>query len=170
MTSGPRPPHTDTPILDCATVACKRGDNGHLRLLCPDREWEDVHFTPTFPLSRRFRLVAVRNPEGNEIAMLDDVAKLDPESKQIVADEMERSYFMPVITDILSVEEKLNVLTLEVETDRGPRTVQLRNPRKSIRKLPRSRVVIGDVDNNRYEIRDWTQLAGYGRELLGQYM
>lgn len=159
-----------TPILDAADVKCARQPNGHLDIVYPDGEWSDVHVTPTFPLSRRNAMVAVRDSNGEEVALLDDITKLDSDSREIMTEEMERSYFMPRITDILFAEEKMNVLTIEAETDRGPRTIQLRNPRRAIRKLPRNRVVIRDVDNNRYEIKDWTALPIYGRELLSQHM
>ncbi len=159
-----------TPILDAAGVNCSRKPNGHLYVVHSEGEWSDVHVTPTFPLSKRNAMVAVRNTAGEEVALLDDVSKLDSDSREIMSEEMERSYFMPRITDILFAEEKMNVLTIEAETDRGPRTVQLRNPRRAIRKLPHNRVVIRDVDNNRYEIKDWTALPIYGRELLSQHM
>ncbi len=161
---------TSTPILDAAGTTCSRQPSGHLNIAHPEGEWSDVHVTPTFPLSRRNAMVAVRDSTGEEVALLDDISKLDSASREIMTEEMERSYFMPRITDILYAEEKMNVLTLEAETDRGPRTIQLRNPRRAIRKLPRNRVVIRDVDNNRYEIKDWTSLPLYGRELLSQHM
>lgn len=159
-----------TPILDAADLTCARQPSGHLDLTLASRQLVDVHVTPTFPLSRRHAMVAVRNTDGEEVALIDDISKLDATSRKVMNEEMERSYFMPRITEIVFAEEKMNVLTIEAETDRGPRTIQLRNPRRRIRKLPRNRVVIRDVDNNRYEVRNWTKLNAYGRELLSQHM
>lgn len=161
---------TGDPVLSAIDVTCRRQDNGHLVLTHPRLHVEDVHLISTFPLSRPQRMVVVRDSNGNEVAFLDDVSKLDADSRHVVAEELERSYFMPRITEILNTEEKLNVLTIEVETDRGPRTIQIRNARRSIRKLSGKRVIICDVDSNRYEIGDWTALSAYGRDFLAQYL
>lgn len=161
---------TDEMVIDAAPVKCSRRDGGGLDMELPGRKLSDVNLIPAFPISGRKRMIAVLDKKGEELGFIDDISKLDSESRAVVKEELERSYFMPRITDIIEAEEKLSVLTLETETDRGERIIQVRNPRQSIRKLPHNRVVIKDVDGNRYEIRDWTSLPSYGRELLVQYM
>jgi hypothetical protein len=161
----------DTPVLDAAACTCRRNDTGGLDIEIRDGDsFLDVHLIPTFPLSRRRKMVAVRDRDGEEVALIDDVARLNADSRQVAEEELERAYFMPRITEILEAEEELNVLTLECETDRGPRTVQIRNARRSIRKLPHNRVVIRDVDGNRYEIRNLDALSLYARNALTQYI
>ena len=157
-------------VLDASRCRCRREDNGRLDIAFPGGELEDVQLIPTFPLSRRLRMIAVRNADGDEVALIDDASKLEAASREVMQEELERSYFMPRITNILGAEEKLSILTLEVETDRGPRTIDIRNARRSFRRLARSRVVIRDVDGNRYEVRNWTRLPAYGRDLIGQYL
>lgn len=157
-------------VLPVAESTCRRQQNGRLDIIYPDGEFADVQLIPTFPLSQRHHMVAVLDVEGNEIALIDDVSHFDNESRRVVKDELDRSYFMPRIEDITHAEERLGVLTIETKTNRGERTVQIRNARRSIRKLPNRRVVILDVDGNRYEVKDWMELPAYGRDLLSQYM
>ena len=123
-----------------------------------------------FPLTDPYGMVALRDDNGDEIGILDDVRQLDPVSQKIIAEELERSYFMPKITDILDIEEELGVETWEVETDKGQRTFQVRNVRQNVRKLGRRRLVIKDVDGNRYEIRDWQGLPPVARRFLEEYI
>lgn len=160
----------ETPILKASECKCSRQPSGRLNITFSDGKLEDVHMVPSFPLSRRGRMVAILNAEGEEVAMLDRIGNLDPSSRRVAVEELERSYFMPRIVLIESDKEELGVLTLDVLTDRGSRTIQIRNPRRSFRKLPNNRVAIRDVDGNRYEIRDWTELDRYARELIGQYL
>ena len=161
---------TGETVFDAAAAECRQRETGGLDIQLPDGTLEDVHLVPAFPLSDSNRMIQVLSNEGEELGFIDDAGKLDGESRAVITEELERSYFMPQITDIIEAEEKLSVLTLETETDRGARTVQIRNPRKSIRKLPHNRVVIRDVDGNRYEISDWTDIPLYGRDFLAQYL
>jgi hypothetical protein len=123
-----------------------------------------------FPLTSPGRMVSVRDEEGQEIGLLDDIHGLDPESRQIIRAELERSYFMPRITDILDVREEHRVVTWEVETNRGPRTFQVRHVRQNVRRMGRRRLVIKDVDGNRYEIRDWMDLPPLAQKLIQIYL
>lgn len=157
-------------VLDAGGITCVSRPNGGLDIRHPDGELFDVHLIPAFPLTSQERMIVALDATGEEVALIDDAAKLAPDSRQAVAEELERSYFMPRIVDIVEAEEKLSVLTLEVETNRGPRTIQIRNARRSIRRMPHNQVIIRDVDGNRYKIRDWTELPAYGRDLLLQYM
>jgi len=163
---------TGDKILHASGLRCRRAQSGRLDILVRDTESEmhDVQLIPAFPLTRRNRMVVILNSEGEELGLIDDASEFDAESRHVVKEELERAYFMPLLKDIMSAEEELGVLTLEAETDRGPRTIQIRNARRSIRKLAGNRVVIRDVDSNRYEVEDWTQLPPYGRDLLAQYM
>ncbi|MFW6414432.1 MAG: DUF1854 domain-containing protein [Verrucomicrobiota bacterium] len=160
----------DDKVIDAALLKARRRSGGGLDIELPGQILSDIHLTPAFPISGRKRMVMILNREGEELGFIDNISKLDAASRSVIEEELERSYFMPRIITIIDAEEKLSVLTLSTETDRGGRTIQVRNPRQSIRKLPYNRVVIKDVDGNRYEIRDWTRLQPYGREILVQYM
>ncbi|MFW6151857.1 MAG: DUF1854 domain-containing protein [Verrucomicrobiota bacterium] len=151
-------------------VKCSRDTNGRLVLHVGEKEIIGAHVVAAFPLSCWGSMISVRDEGGTEVGMIDHIGNLNPRSRQIMKTELEKSYFMPRIRDILFCEEKLDVITMEVETDRGCRTVQIRNVRKNIRNLPHYRVVIKDVDGNRYEICDWTQLSGPARSFLMQYI
>ena len=157
-------------VIKAGDVRFRREADGRVVLLRGGERTAVRGLLSAFPLTHAGRIVAVRDEEGNEIGLLDDAHALDAESRRIVAEEVERSYFMPRITDILDVREELNVVTWEVETDRGRRTFEVRHILRNIRRLRRRRVVIKDVDGNRYEIRDWLKLPAPARELMQMYM
>ena len=77
---------------------------------------------------------------------------------------------MPRITDIHSIKETLNVEEWDVETNKGPRTFQVRHARQNVRRLGPRRFAIKDVDGNRYSVRDWINLPPQAQKLFDPYL
>ncbi|MAF29262.1 MAG: hypothetical protein CL819_08540 [Croceicoccus sp.] len=123
-----------------------------------------------FPLSSPSTLVSIRDEDGREVGILTDIKNLDAESQGVLQEELERSYFMPRITDIYAIEEDLNINTWKVETTRGPRVFQTRAERKSIRRMGGNYLVIRDVDGNRYEVRNWARLSPKARSYIESFI
>lgn len=123
-----------------------------------------------FPLSDPGRLILLRDPEGNEIGILDELGKLDPDSRRLVQEELEKTYFMPIIKEVNSIDHTLNLITWNVRTDRGHRVFEVRHARQNVRKIGRTRLIIKDVDGNRYEIPDWTRLPDYSKEWIYEFL
>jgi hypothetical protein len=157
-------------VVDAAEVRFALGEDHHVHFVHGGRDRRVSAVIQAFPLSNKGRMVAVRDADGAEIALLDDVHKLDPASRKILDREIEKAYFMPVIEDLLNVTDTLGVLNWTVETDRGRRVFQIKNLRRNIRRIGRERVVIRDVDGNRYEVRDLSKLPLHAQDLLDQYL
>lgn len=166
----PLVPEDDAFVFDAAEVRIERDRDGRLILHREGQREPLGAVMAAFPLTRPGRMVSLRDLEGEEIGLLDDVARLDPESREVMTEELERAYFMPAIGDILDLREELGVVTWDVETDRGPRSFQVRRVRQNIRKMGRRRLVIKDVDGNRYEIRDWLRLPPHAQKLIQVYL
>ena len=157
-------------VLDASRTTCGKDAEGGLVVRCDGEEIAVTSVMTAFPISRPGTMVSLRDDEGNEVAIIDNIGRLDNTSRYIIQQELEKSYFMPVITDFIYSEEKLGVLTMEVDTDKGPRTFQIRNFRKCIRQLGKGRVLIRDVDGNRYEVKHWPSLSSRGRNILMEYL
>jgi len=157
-------------LIEASHVRFEREDDDHVYMITSGGRQEVGTITMAFPLSNRGRMIVVRNAEGEEIGILDNLKSLDAASRRIANEEMEKSYFLPRIQDVFDVTEKLGVATWKVQTDRGPRTFQVRRPRQNLRKIGRRRVIIRDVDGNRYELSDWTTLPRRTRRLFEEYL
>lgn len=151
-------------------VAFRQDAASRVQLVYKGQEIEVSSITMAFPLSRKGRMIVVRDMQGEEIGILTELTGLDPVSRRTVLDELERSYFLPCITNVIDITEAHGVLNWQVETDRGPRTFQLRHVRQSLRRLGRRRIVILDVDGNRYDIQDVTALPRRAQPLLDRYI
>ncbi|MFO7899799.1 MAG: DUF1854 domain-containing protein [Planctomycetota bacterium] len=157
-------------MMPAADVRFRRNQEGRVVLERDGGATPVSSIVAAFPLTHRQRMISVRDSEGAEIGILDDIRRLDPNSRTVVDHELERTYFMPRVTDVLDIEEDLNVVEWDVETDKGPRRFQVRSVRKNVRRFGRRRVVIKDVDGNRYEIRDWTALPRLSQTLVEPYL
>ena len=116
-----------------------------------DRSWREVRAARAFPLSDPERYIGLRDGNDKDIGILETLRGLDSESRAIIEEELERRYFTPQITQVVSVEEAFGVVTWEVETSKGPRRFLVRNLRDSSYSLGGNRIMMTDVDGNRYE-------------------
>jgi len=162
----------DAFMIDAAAARFDRdpADDAHVLMTVDGTTQHVGSVTMAFPLSDRARMVVVRDREGREIGVLDNLSKLHQDSREIVEAEIEKAYFLPRITNVNDIEQDLNLVTWSVETDRGPRTFHVRSVRQNIRRIGRARLVIRDVDGNRYEIPDTRALTPRGRRLVEEYI
>ena len=72
-------------------------------------------------------------------------------------EELQKRYFMPKITKINSLEGHFGVTEWDVETAQGDVEFGMRS-RYDIVTLENGRVLIKDVDGNRYEIENYNKL------------
>ena len=72
----------------------------------------------------------------------------------IVEEELARRYFTPKIERVVSVKEEMGVVAWEVETDRGARRFIVRNLRDNTFPLGPNRLMMTDMEGNRYEFPD----------------
>jgi hypothetical protein len=122
-----------------------------------------------FPLTAPDRYISLVDRENREVGVIRDLHELDSSSKRVLQEELELAYLMPKILQIRSVVSVHGMTTWELETDRGPRTIYVRE-RTDIRRLRGRRVVMTDTTGMKYEIPDWRALDLRSQELLEQEM
>ncbi len=165
-------------FIDPHDVTIWRDRFGQLRLKLADgREYRDVHLTLVFPISQANRMLILRDADLAEIGVIDDYLSVDEQSRQLMTEELKKAYFMPRIERILSVREQVGVVTFEVVTDRGPRTIEVpqthsrrRAVASAVLTLGGGRVIIHDADANRYEIPDLADLDARSQTLLDEFL
>ena len=135
-----------------------------------DRSWREVRIARAFPLSDPDRYIGLRDGDDKDIGILETLHGVDAESLAIIGQEMERRYFTPQVTRVDFVEEAFGVVTWEVDTTKGPRRFLVRNLKDSSYTLGSSRVMMTDVDGNRYEFPDARALGPKALQVLSKIM
>ena len=117
------------------------------------------------PLTRPGQYVSLQDDEGAEIGIIADVAELDRESRKAVEADLDLYYLKAEVKAIIRVEARNGVITWELVTDRGPRTVHVRD-RQNIRPLPNGRTILTDIHEAKYEIPPFDELDERSRHWL----
>ena len=157
-------------FLEANNIKITENKEGGLLLHAGDTKWEIGNITAAFPLSNPGNMIVFKDTEGDEIGIVKNLSGVDKNTRKWIKEELEKSYFMPIIKDILDVEEKLRVVTMHVETNRGERTFQVRNVRQNLRKIGNGRIIIKDVDGNRFQIKRVDKLSDRSQRLLAEYL
>ncbi len=111
----------------------------------------------TFPLTQPDRYISLLDGEKNELGLIEDINQLKKADQTVLAEELEKCYFMPKITKIHNVTGQFGVTEWEAETEVGSVSFDLRS-RNDIVALDGGRVLIRDIDGNRYEIANYHRL------------
>ncbi len=107
----------------------------------------------TRPVTGKGKEISFIN-NGKEYLIIDGLHDLDPLSRAIAEDELEKSYFLPRINTILRTEVFQGNRYFDVITDRGKCRFVIKNPFTSIRKISEQGLLIRDVVGNQFIIED----------------
>ena len=145
-------------FIDASHIRIERNAFEELVVQLPDGTVQTkVEPVYAFPVSETSRYISLMDEESNEIGIIEDIKHLPHESRKILVEELQKRYFMPKITRIHFIEGRFGVTQWEAETDSGTVFFDLRS-RNDITSLDGGRVLIKDIDGNRYEIVNYHQL------------
>jgi hypothetical protein len=106
--------------------------------------------------------------------MIKAIADLSDAQLRIVSDELDRRYYCPEIIEIKSVRDKLGYVYMEMEVFAGgekhERNAAVNDVNKNIRMIGSNRLIIFDVDGNRFIINALDKLDGKSLRRLEPYM
>jgi hypothetical protein len=125
---------------------------GRLTLTRPGApEQKDVRIRRAFPWSSPGRYVSVRDAEGKELLLIEDLAVLSEAQRRTIEAALEETSFVPKITRVNAVDVRFGYQQWRVSTDRGPAEFRVQE-REDIRFLADGRFRIKDADGNVYEL------------------
>jgi hypothetical protein len=123
-----------------------------------DRSCIGFRVARAFPLTLLDKYISIQDATAFEVAILRTLDGLDEDARRIVDDELERGYFIPQVKRVIKLRDEFGMQVWTVDTDRGEIEFVVREPRDRVKFIGPSRIMITDVDDNRYEIRDYLTL------------
>jgi len=160
-------------VVDPSQLRITVNERGEVRVQYVDgATYDNAKVIPAFPITRPSRFVYLQDADGKELGLLVDPRRLDRESHDVVVNQADQAYFMPHITRIIRVEERIGmgIAHWEVETDRGYNSFDIVSRSESVWYVGRDRLVIRDADGNRYLIDDLSALDKRSRRLADLYL
>ena len=142
--------------------------------LCLDHEGEtytNIKLQRALPYKFPDDYISVQDIDSNEIALIRSLYQFNDQQIQILAKELAKRYFCPSILEIPSIKEKMGYLYFEVVTNIGQKTFALRDFTRNIRRIDDgARILITNVDGNRYQIDDVSKLKAPDFKRLEPYL
>jgi len=163
-------PSTEIRYLDGARVRAELPPGAtHPRIHVEDQQCVLAgRIRKVFPFSQADQYLSIQDGAGKEVGILRSLSELDPETRQILEDELERRYFTPTIRAIDSLRQDGGMWLFKVQTQRGPAEFYVRNWRDSSAEISHNRFQIVSVDGQRFEIRDLNALDDRSQAALDQ--
>jgi hypothetical protein len=96
--------------------------------------------------------------------------ELSDETREILMEQLELRYFTPVIEKIYSIKDEFGYAYFHVMTDKGECKFAINMGSNAVTKLSDTRLIILDVDENRFEIRDVDKLTQKERRMLDLFL
>jgi hypothetical protein len=143
---------------------------GRLVLVTPDgRVHEGVVPVRAFPISAPGESIALVGADGHELAWIERLSDLRPETRFLVEEELASRDFVPEILHLRTVSSFSTPSTWEVETDRGSAVLVLKGE-EDIRRLGKSGLLIADRHGIQFLVRDLNGLDPASRKLLDRFL
>jgi hypothetical protein len=98
--------------------------------------------------------ISVQNKDQEELALIKSLSDLPDEAAALVCEELERKYYTPKLKKILTLKETRGFSFWQVLTDAGELSFTLQDTFRSIVCVGEKRLLLLDVNGNRFEIAD----------------
>ncbi|MBT7610799.1 MAG: DUF1854 domain-containing protein [Bacteriovoracaceae bacterium] len=129
----------------------------------------EVNIKKCFPWSHQDKFLSFRNKDDEEVLLLPDINQLDDRSREDLLQFLSQSDFMMKITDIISIEEEVELRNFKVITSSGIRNIQTKlDDWPKI--LKNGSVMIQDLCGDTFVILSIEHLESAARKLIGTYV
>jgi hypothetical protein len=156
------------------TFTLERTPFGRIVLVDPDgTRHEGVVPVRAFALSAPDEGIALMSAESKELRWIPKLADLPEALRKLIAEELAKREFMPVIGRIVGVSSFATPSTWTVDTDRGQTTLTLKSE-EDIRRLRGTMgsgaLMIADSQGIHFLIRDRMALDAQSQRILKRFM
>lgn len=150
----------------------ERTPGGFVKLTYKDKTYDRVGVYRTFPVTMPEEFISIReaNEKAREIGVVEKLSALDPEQAKMLKEQLDLRYFTPEITKIFDIKTEYGYGYFHVMTTYGECRFTIHNGGSSVVSLSDIRIVINDLDGNRFEVPDITKLTTAERKKLDLFI
>ncbi len=158
--------------LNRGNAVFARTPGGFLSLRAGGKEYSRIGVYLTFPLTAPEEFISIREADekAKEIGMIVKLTDLDRDQQEMIREQVRLRYFMPVITKVLDVKEEYGYAYWNVLTTFGACRFTTQMSGDAVVSLTDSRLLVTDIDGNRYEIPDFYALTAGERKKLDLFL
>lgn len=136
------------------------------------KEYARIGVYLTFPLTNPEEFISIREADekAKEIGIIEKLSQLPKDQQEMLREQIKLRYFMPVITKVLDVKDEYGYAYWNVVTTFGACRFTTQMSGDAVIHLSDSRLLVTDIDGNRYEIPDFYQLGVMERKKLDLFI
>lgn len=159
-------------LLTGENARFQRTPGGFLSLEAGGKNYARVGVYLTFPLTEPEEFISIRETDekAKEIGLIERLADFPEDQREMLREQIRLRYFMPVITKILDVKDEYGYAYWNVATTFGACRFTTQMSGDAVVHLGESRLLVTDIDGNRYEIPDFYRLGVMERKKLDLFM
>ena len=131
-----------------------------------DRSYIKIRIVCAAPLSQPSRYICFLDEKNEVICTVEDPGVLDAASQPIVKEELNQRYMTAIVERVDSLRNEFGVSYWDVQTNRGSREFVVRNVSENAQWISERRLLLVDVDGNRFEIPNLDALDKKSRGLI----
>jgi hypothetical protein len=113
--------------------------------------------------------ICISDVENNELGIIEHISDFSDDQQELIRNELGLRYFIPVVSDILSIKEKMGHFYFDVTVNGKKKTFTVKDLSKNLR-MNGSNIDIVDIDGNRYRIIDLKAISARSRRKLEPYL
>lgn len=138
-----------------------RTEGGFVSLEFEGKRWDRVQVIRLFPFTEPDEFISIRTVEerSREIGVIQDLKQVTKDTRKMLEEQLNLHYFTPVIEKIIDIKDEYGYAYFHVMTDRGECRFTINMGGNAVVRLTDSRLLITDLDENRFEIPDVFRLT-----------
>lgn len=164
----------DIGYLDLNDAKFFASSGGFVGLNYKDTEYSRVTLKRALPINHPDEYISVSDASNNEIGIIKDINDLKDEQRSLLLEELSKRYYCPKIDKILSVKDKMGFVYFDVSIIKGnamfKKNCSVKDVSKNIRMLGDDKLMIFDVDGNRFLIDPLSELDKKSKKFLEPYI
>lgn len=140
----------------------ERTEGGFVSMKVDEEFYPRIQVYYSFPLTDPNSYISIREPneKAREIGIIRNLNKdISKESRKMLEEQLNLRYFTPKIERIINIKDEYGFAYFDVLTDRGACRFTIHMGGGSVVNLSDTRLLITDLDGNRFEIPDTGKLT-----------
>ena len=165
----------DLGMLDVKEVVFYKTEGGFTGLRTGGQDYKHVILRRIMPIEHPWEYISVADQDNKEIGILRAVSALPDDQRNIVEQELDSRYYSPQVLEVVSVKDKLGYVYMEMKLRNKQgreyaKSCAIKDVSRNIRMLGENRVLIFDVDGNRYMVPELDKLSKLSLRKLDSYL
>lgn len=149
-----------------------RTGTGFISLKIEGEFYTRVQVVRMFPFMHKDEFISVRTTDerSKEIGIIEKLSDMDADTAEMIREQLTLRYFTPTITKIIGIKDEYGYAYWNVLTNYGECRFTIQMGGNAVVHLSETRILIIDIDENRFEIPDITVLSSSERKKLDLFL